>query len=258
MNISLPNDRDRFVDINGGINFRDFGGYETRTGGFVRWDRLYRCGSLHRIQSSDYQQFSDLGIGVICDLRRLDEAEEVPSLESPPFDCRVHIPIAPGSAMATAEEIPDNVTGDDLRLFMASMTGEIAKSHHSDYTLLFEQLMKTKSGFLLHCSAGKDRTGFGAALILAALDVDDELIYEDYMLSNHGIDRGAEARARLEGIFGFELDEDMFQALAGVYPEYLQEAYTEVHKLHGSMLGYLDAIGIDNAARRKLQAKLVE
>jgi|TARA_B100002003_G_C14156281_1_gene556771 protein-tyrosine phosphatase len=258
VNFSLAHEHGRFVDIDGAINFRDFGGYETRRGGCVRWGRLYRCGSLHRIQSSDYQLFSELDIGVICDLRRLDEAEEAPAVESPPFDCRVHIPIAPGSAMGTAEDIPDDVTGDDLRLFMASMTGEIAKSHHSDYTLLFEQLMKTESGFLLHCSAGKDRTGFGAALILAALDVDDELIYQDYMLSNHGIDSGAEARSRLEKIFGFELDEDMFQALAGVYPEYLKEAYTEVHKLHGSMLGYLDAIGIDDSVRRKLQERLVE
>ena len=67
---------------------------------------------------------------------------------------------------------------------MTQITRELAGNHHREYQQLFEHLLVAKNGFLLHCSAGKDRTGFGAALILAALGVDEKTIMQDYLLTN--------------------------------------------------------------------------
>ena len=79
----------RFVPIPGSLNFRDFGGYQTESGQTVKKGKLFRCGMLTGIGESGRNEFSDLDIGVICDLRREDEVEGAPTPEGAPFDCRV-------------------------------------------------------------------------------------------------------------------------------------------------------------------------
>lgn len=256
VNDSTFQDPRRFVNIEGGVNFRDFGGYQTRDGRCIKWGILFRCGTLARIPPSHHRSFADLDIGMICDLRRIDEAENAPSPISAPFLNRVHIPIGTASSPQMREALKAGTTSADLVQFMTDITREIASEHHDEYATLFQNLLKTKSGFLLHCSAGKDRTGLGAALIMSALDVDEETIVRDYLLSNRAVDLKNGVK-RMKERYGWKMDDDSLRAILGVYPEYLNAAMDEIHKRHGSVNGYLDDIGVDQSAREELRNRLL-
>ena len=141
---------------------------------------------------------------------------------------------------------------------MMDVTRELARNHHEEYRQLFEQLLAAEGGFLLHCSAGKDRTGFGAALILAALGVDEDTIMEDYLLSNQAAMTLYErARDRMRESFGYQLDDESIMIVSGVREEYLRAALDEAVKNHGSLYAYLEEIGVDENAIRELRTRFV-
>lgn len=256
VNDSTFDDPRRFIKIEGSVNFRDFGGYQTRDGRHVKWGLLFRCGTLARIPVSHHGSFAALDIGVICDLRRIDEAENAPSPTSAPFLNRVHIPIGTANSPQMREALRAGTTAAELVQFMTDISREIASDHHDEYATLFQNLLKTNSGFLLHCSAGKDRTGLGAALIMSALDVDEDTIVQDYLLSNLAVDLKKNVK-RAQERYGWKMDDASFRAIAGVYPEYINAAMDEIHKRHGSVNGYLDDIGVDQSAREELRNRLL-
>jgi len=248
----------RFLPLEGSINFRDFGGYSTTDGRQVKWRQLFRCGALSMLTEADTKAFASLNIGVICDLRREDESAGNPTPSVPPFHVRRHIPITPGSnAMLRASiQDPRQSAADRVR-YMTDITRELASNHHDEYRTLFELLLATDGGFLLHCSAGKDRTGFGAALILAALGVDEATVMADYLLTNEAVCLRNFMETRMRDHYGAGFDDASLAAVGGVRPEYLQAAFDEIVKNHGSMAGYLQSIGVDEAARQALRAKLL-
>ena len=155
----------QFIDIEGAINLRDFGGYQTQDGRQVKNGLLFRCGLMSEIAEHAFDDFAALDIGVICDLRSDEEVEANPTPEVAPFDVRVHIPIWPGSSnqfQNTIREVQKRPTAEDFAKFMNDVTREIARDHVHAYKELMTHLQDTDRGFLLHCSAGKDRTGFAA------------------------------------------------------------------------------------------------
>jgi protein-tyrosine phosphatase len=249
----------RFIPIPGTLNFRDFGGYKTSNGGQVRKGLLFRCGALNQVPDHAFDQFADLDIGVICDLRRDEELEWSPTPDHKPFDCQVRIPIDPGSSTQLREsfENPDH-TYEDRILFMKEITREIARDHVAEYTQLFTALMNVNNGFLLHCSAGKDRTGFGAAMILFALDVSEEDIFDDYLLTNSSIDLIERMRPMFQDRYEDRVDEASLKVTSGVREEYLRAAIDELTTIHGSVTGYLEAVGIDDYARAELKSRLTK
>ena len=251
-------DKNRFIPLEGSMNFRDFGGYATNDGGVVRQGKLFRCGSLANIPEHAHNEFAALDIGVICDLRRDDEVEHGPSPTTKPFQVRVHIPIAPGSSPQLMSSFQDaNQTHLDRRSFMQEITREIARDHVESYTKLFAELMAVENGFLLHCSAGKDRTGFGVAMIQLALGVSLEDVLADYLLTNSADELFNYLMPRFIERFGGDADEKSLRVIAGVREEYLTAALEQVVIQHGSTEGYLDAAGLDGNARIELRRRLV-
>ncbi len=240
------------------MNFRDFGGYATEDGGLVKRGKLFRCGSLANIPEHAHAAFADLDIGVICDLRRDDEVENGPTPTTEPFSVRVHIPIAPGSSPQLMSSFQDpNQTHLDRVTFMREITREIARDHVASYRKLFKELMEVENGFLLHCSAGKDRTGFGAAMIQRALGVSMTDIVSDYLLTNSAEELFEYMLPRFLERFGEDADEKSLRIIAGVREEYLTAALQEVLDHFGSYEGYLDAAGLDQHARKALKSRLV-
>ncbi|MBV1906975.1 MAG: tyrosine-protein phosphatase [Pseudomonadales bacterium] len=248
----------RFIPIPGSLNFRDFGGYSTNDGGQVNLGSLYRCGSLANIPDHAHAEFADLDIGVICDLRRFEEAKHAPTPTTAPFDCRVHIPIRPGSAVQMRDIFDDPAySADHLIEFMQEITVDIAENNLEAYRQLFTELLEVDTAFLLHCSAGKDRTGFGCAMILASLGVSEQDIINDYLLTNDATELVDLMLPAYRKRYGGATDEKKLRVIAGVKHEYLRAALDQLHLLHGSIEGYLEAIGIDQNAKVELKERLV-
>ena len=248
---------DKFVHVPGAINFRDFGGYQTKDGKQVVTRRLFRCGTMTNILDEGQAVFSDLDVGVICDMRRDDEVDTSPTPEAAVFNCRVHIPISPGSSPDLRKSLtnPDH-TFEHRVQYMTDITREIAREHVAEYTEVFRHLVETDNGFLIHCTAGKDRTGIGAALIKYALGVPEELISEDYLLTNESTDLLERMIPRMQDQ-GMDLDMETFKVLAGVRIEYLIAALEEIEKHFGGVEGYLEAAGLDHSGRNHLRGKLL-
>ena len=113
---------------------------------------------------------------------------------------------------------------------------------------------------VIHCAAGKDRTGIGCALTLIALGVDEDAVYADYEFTNQAVDlekRLPRIQARMEERLGRKLDAAALRPMLGVEIDYLREAMAAIEAKHGSALGYLEeALGVGSGERAALAAKL--
>jgi len=256
--------RSRNIALPGAVNLRDFGGYTTADGGLVRPRRLFRSGSLAGLTPAAQRAFVDeLRVHTICDLRRPEEREEEPTPFASDTPRRVEIPIDPGSAVAMrAEFARGNVPLAERIAFMVAINEELARHHRDDYARMFEALLEVEDGgFLIHCAAGKDRTGFGCALVLHALGVPERTVVEDYLLTNEAMDFDGYVLPRMRARYGadVEFDREEVMALAGVRPEYLRAAYAAIEEEFEDVERYLErAVGLDAATRSVLQARFVE
>ena len=166
-------------------NFRDLGGYRTRDGRTVRWGRLYRSDTLAKLRGDDWRRFLDLGVRTVIDLRypweiaargRVPESDGLAyhnlSIEHQPYD--------------QAELGPDI----DAARFLADRYAEIALDGVEELRLALEVIAADDSApLVMHCAAGKDRTGLLAALVLSLLGVDEETVVEDFALTGLATDR---------------------------------------------------------------------
>jgi len=252
---------DRVVDLAGAVNFRDFGGYATADGARVRRGVLFRCGHLAGLTDAGRAHFAGLNIRVVCDLRRPDERQADPSAV-PHVTRRVEIPIDPASASMLRDSLADGRLDVEQRVrFMRTITAELTRSHGHAYALMFRALEQhAPGGFLVHCTAGKDRTGVGAALILLALGVPREVVMEDYLLTNEVIDFENFLLPRLRASLGSdEVDLAAARILSGVRREYLDAAFLEMERSCGSVDAYLEkSLGLDPPRRAELREHFLE
>ena len=247
-----------FIPIEGSLNFRDFGCYETENGSRVKTNVLFRCGMLADIPTYAFEDFSSLGIDVICDLRRDDEAEMSPTPLAAPFEGRRHIPIEPGTShelrnsMMTAQH-----SAEERSEFMRIITREIATEWTDAYRQVMGALLETKGGFLIHCTAGKDRTGFGVAVIQRLLGVSREQIFHDYLLTNQSTDLIERIRTRMSEQ-AMDIDEATLEVIARVRRPYLEAALEAIDTEFGGIRGYLEAVGLGEVEVAELQGRYLE
>ena len=265
MNKTFKNPSDRFLKIPGSINFRDFGGYINAEGRQISTGKLFRCGNMSEILPDAFDDFANLKISAICDLRSHEETKTSPTPSGYPFESRVHLPIWPGSSVQfqtkfmESEEEPKE---EDFREFMINVTKEIALDHMDVYSKFLDLLLNTPGGFLFHCSAGKDRTGIGGALILHALGVEKKVILEDYLLSNKSVELLARTRARLrengiEKKLPAEARESIVRIFSGVEPIYLNSAFEAIEKVYGDLDNYMSELDFGKSKIAMLREKLL-
>ncbi len=248
------------IDLEGAVNLRDLGGYSGADGRRVQPGLLYRSGTLTHLSSSAQRQFAGLNVKLICDLRRDDEKQEEPTPFPEHAPRRLEIPIDPGSAVElrtrlarTGLELADRIR------YMTDLTAELVRDHVEDYVKMFDGLLNLEEGgFLVHCSAGKDRTGVAVALILHALGVPKETVVQDYLFTNQCIDY--EGYILPKWLERFEPQQvpakDAVMALAGVRPEYLQAAYDAIESEFDSAEHYIvEAMGFEQDALAELRAR---
>ena len=253
----------RILSIPGAVNLRDFGGYATQSGRQVRRDKLFRSGALSELTDAGCAAFAELDVQLICDLRRDDERREEPTVLPAHNPRRLEIPIDPGSAVAMRAAFATSNLSVQQRIdYMVQINHDLARHHAEDYALMFDGLLALeRGGFLVHCAAGKDRTGFAVALILHALGVPEQTVVEDYLLTNDALDFENYLLPRLRARHGTTMvvERDALMAVAGVRAEYLQGAYNAIKADFESVEHYIEkAIGLDENARAKLRQRYVE
>jgi protein-tyrosine phosphatase len=167
------------------FNFRDLGGYAVPDGRVTRWRRLFRSDSLSRIDPADAASFTALGVRTVIDLRRPREVERDGRVHA--FDGLTYHHISP--VHAEWETATDHEELSDAR-WLANRYLDLAEHGHDAIAGAVEVIADADNApVVVHCVAGKDRTGVVAAVTLAALGVPDEVIAEDYALTAAATER---------------------------------------------------------------------
>jgi len=249
-------------------NFRDLGGYHTQNGSFVRKGLIYRSGSLDRASDSDLQVLSDLGIRTICDLRTHQEKERWP--DRFPRNSHVkalHFPIkvSKHNESGFISQLFSLLFGEARKLNYAQATEDAYREYVTDFRSEFSQIIKLAAEpsnlpMLIHCAAGKDRTGFACSLLQLLLGLPQETILADYLLTNRYLEQfKVEMLDKLKVFFILGVSKQKFMPLLDARSEYLLAAFDQIHREHGTIEAYFrDALGIRAEERTQLQETLLE
>jgi protein-tyrosine phosphatase len=240
----------RHLNLTGASNFRDLGGYPTRDGRNVRWRQIFRSNHLGHITETDSEILRGLGIRSAFDFRGTEErgaaacglAEiAVHSLPiEPTVVATLRTRLAANGALSPADGL--DVMRDSYRNYVRYNTPR--------FRALFSHLLEDRTPLVIHCTAGKDRTGFACALILHALGVPDDLIAEDYLLTNRFYRRDPHAS---------DLPEEVKAVLGSVQASFLAAAFEAISAEYGDLECYFsDGLGLGAAERTSLEARYLD
>lgn len=254
----------RVLPLQGVHNFRDYGGYAGVGGALVKPGVLWRSAQHVEASEADLEAIHKLGIVTVVDLRGPSEYEANPCRRHAGFSAQVFRYPEETAGLALHTEAADGVvTATEARAAMLRLYEGIAFRENLVPMLrcYFEVLRRAEGPSLVHCVAGKDRTGFAVALAQHVLGVARDDILADYLLTNQAgniearIAAGAEQiRARHGGI-----DDATVRTLMGVEEDYLRTALAAVEGRHGSIDGYLsDVLGVDETTREALRGYYLE
>lgn len=258
-----PVQAERLLPLEGGVNFRDLGGYATVDGRQVRRGLLYRSGSMAGLTEKDHDYLRQLDIAVIADFRsteeRLREPTRWPEGEEPIRRLERDYDLEFGEVVAVLRGAPDP---EAARAAFASFYRRLPRDFADQYRAMFAEMVAGNTPLAFNCSAGKDRTGVAAALILTALGVPRETVTEDYLLSNRYYKPKAPADGAAQDpaaqLFA-RLPPEVVAVFMGVDAQFLDAAFAGMTEEYGSVEGYLEqAIGLDAAARETLRQRYTE
>jgi protein-tyrosine phosphatase len=244
--VEIRSEDDRWIRLPGTTNLRDLGGYPTTDGGTVRWRTLLRSDALHRLDDSGRAALAGLGLRTVIDLRTDEEVTASPSALDGTGAHTCHVPLFDAAAIG---RLPPELAAvyrymiDDCGAAIAEAVGRLCASN-------------ALPG-LIHCTAGKDRTGLVAAIVLEIIGVPDEIIAADYAMSGTYPDPGtATAISRIRAVSGLERWLDL--GALGAQPRVIREALAHVRARAGTVAGYLLRNGLTphdiEALRRALVA----
>ncbi len=259
--------QDRVLPMKGIHNFRDYGGYGAR-GGKLRRGMLWRSGQHCDATPDDLALVHDVGIATVIDLRGDSERSSYPCLRHDAFDGQVLF--HPGETTgqrgkAVHEQAAFNVrTAQEAHEAMLRIytTLPFQPVLAGTYRLYMQALAERDSPSLLHCLAGKDRTGVGAALVHKLLGVHHDDIIEDYLLTNIAGDPEARIAAgalHIRSGFGPAMDDAALRVLMGVDAAFLDQSFTAMAERHGSVEVYArDVLGVTPQMVEAMEQRLVE
>jgi protein-tyrosine phosphatase len=238
-------ERDRWIRLPGTTNLRDLGGYPAADGGTVRWRTLLRSDALHRLDQSGRAALAGLGLRTVIDLRTDEEVMATPSALDGAGVRTYHVPLFDASAIG---RLPPELAAiyrymiDDCGAAVAEAVGRLC----------------TRNALpgLIHCTAGKDRTGLVAAIVLAVIGVPDDIIAADYAMSGTHLDPGAAtAISQIRSVSGVGRWLDL--GALGAPPQIIHDALARVRAQAGSVPGYLLRNGLTRRDIETLRRALV-
>lgn len=242
----------RNINIPGIQNFRDLGGYPSYPlKKRVRWGMVYRSAQIDSLECYSRKELKNIGIKTIVDLRSTSELDGHSPLQ-PGFNV-VHIPIKTGDMEDVLKGIrTQKIKSDTVYRMVERMNRELVMNYQQEYRQIFDILLnKDNYPVVFHCSSGKGRTGIAAALILASLSVNSDIIMEDYRLSNDYFNIPSASR------YAYNLPARSQEAITTIYSareDFLNAAKEEIERRYGDVDTYLRrAIGLSKEEIKKLQ-----
>ena len=252
------------LDFEGAHNFRDMGGYPLPNGGTVRRGMLYRSDHLGRLTDADQDLLADIGIRTVVDLRREEEREEAADRVDHPEVNQVWLPVkAEGADVISIRrslergEVNAEQAFEFLRDANRKFTGPFAPVFSEFLHMLLDP---ASYPLVFHCSAGKDRAGFAAAMALYALGADDDTVMHDYLATNHCTANYLEGM--IDGLSDsneFNVDPLAVRTLMQVVPEYLGSALEIIQGERGGIDAFIeDDLDFDRGKRERLAELLAQ
>ena len=221
----------RLVPLSGTTNFRDLGGYVGHNGRLVQWRKLFRSDHLGALSPGDIVSLSDMGLARVADFRGTDERQQqacaMPGLT-------VHsLPIDPSVVQSMKAHLAtgSQLNAQDTVRLMAQTYRAFVHDHSHRFAALFALLLEGDSPLVFHCTAGKDRTGFAAAMILLSLGVSRDVVMQDYLLTN--------AHYKMPALSASELPLEALQVLWRVQQAFLNASLQAVEIDFGGIQNYL-------------------
>ena len=241
----------RHLNLAGASNFRDLGGYPTSDGRIVRWRQIFRSNHLGHLTDDDISVMRRLGVRSAFDFRGTEERAAalcgmpeiaVHSLPVEPTVVAALRAIAAGGTPLSTDHAVE-VMRDSYRSYVQKNT--------QHFRTLFVHLLEDRAPLVIHCTAGKDRTGFACALILHTLGVSGDTISEDYLLTNRFYRRDPSSSS--------DLSDDVRQVLGSVRESFLAAAFETIDTDYGDLETYLrDGLGLGSAERKSLKARYLQ
>jgi protein-tyrosine phosphatase len=248
-------DERRRVAFEGAVNFRDLGGYHAGKGRQTRWGRIYRADNLAGLTEADLIRLDGLGLRTLIDFRLPNEREASPDrLPEGSSIRRVEAGFIPAGTLEMLAQVKaGTIRASEIERRVIAQYRLFCVDHTEEFRQAFAVASDPETyPLLLHCTSGKDRTGFAAALLLLALGVSRETVIEDYDLTNL-------FRRPVPHLFGPETPEEVTTMLLSAQPKYLEAAFDEIDRAYGSFDDFLNrALGVSESDRRRLVDLMTE
>ncbi len=221
----------RLIQLSGSTNFRDLGGYVGYNGRVVHWRKLFRSDHLGGLTADDVAVLSGLGLSRVADFRGpLEREEQVCAMPG----AVVHsLPIDPTVVQGMKDLLAAgrHLTAQETVRLMEHTYHAFVHHNADRFAALFALVLESDRPLVFHCTAGKDRTGFAAAMILLALGVPRDVVMQDYLLTN--------THYRMPDVTSSELPREALQVLWRVQEEFLNAALKAVDADFGGVQHYL-------------------
>jgi protein-tyrosine phosphatase len=253
------------LDIAGATNFRSLGGLPAAGGRRIRPHALMRADRLIGLDERDWSELARAGLATICDLRSEAERAEHPNrlpygLAVHELNCQVNNDLRADPSLGRL--MLDDPSARGAERVMIEIYRRFPAYMGRTLTAVVERLLGGGAPMLVHCSAGKDRTGFVVAMLLHALDVPEPLIREDYLASKRwpgAVHHRASLAARLGRFMPADQLEAAVDTVIDVREVYLDAALGALQSEYGTVSRYLEvAAGLDPARLAALRDTLLE
>lgn len=254
----------RLLPLEGGVNFRDMGGYPAAGGKHVKWRHLYRSGTMARLTEADRAHLADRGIRTVIDFRTESEHAHEPNDWG--------MALGEGYWRRPHDETFGNWsdldparlgTERDAERVLEAGFRKLPEQQAQAYAEMFRRLAAGHVPAVIHCTAGKDRTGGGAALILAMLGVPREHIVADFLLTQRAFRpttalSGARRNPDPKYQRFAEMKREVLAVFSSARPSFIAAFLDSLDAQHGGIENYTAALGLTAADREAIRADLLE